>query len=225
VNINFAVFDMSFNTIQQIHKNVLMQHIVDSTETLGFWPSQFDFIGAAGDYQLALDIRTPNDEAIGGYKFRFTVSSYSEKSVKMSGLILAKSIRPAEKQDTFYRNSLRVVPNPGKEFSRKQPIHVYFEIYNMDAGTNKRQSFTLRYNVRLLEERTKGLIRKIGRIFARSQPSISNQVERETTRPTSVEYIALDLGKNVPGIYELRVTTLVPGTQDSVSRKINFELK
>jgi hypothetical protein len=174
---------------------------------------------------LAVDIRTPNDEAIGGYKFRFNISDYADENLKMSGIVLAKSIRAAQKQDLFYKNGFTVVPNPGKVFTRKKPVHVYFEIYNVLQDANTRQNFVIRYTVRLLDERTRGIVQKIGRIFRNPQPSISNDVEREADKPTSVEYIALDLGKNVPGIYELSILAFVPGKEDTVSRKINFELQ
>ena len=45
-----------------------------------------------------------------------------------------------------------------------------------------RQTFMLNYHVRLLEERTKGLFKRIGSLFRRAQPSISNEIERETTK-------------------------------------------
>lgn len=225
VFISFAVFDKDYGLAARIENNVHIQDIIDSCKTIGYWPSLFDFIGAPGAYQLALDIQTPGGEGIGGYKFRFTMSDYAGESLNMSGIILAYSIKPAKQQDNFYKNGLIVVPNPAKVFSRKKPIDIYFELYNLSAGRGKRQNFTVRYEVKLLAERSAGLVQKIGRIFRRSQPSISNTVERETRTPTSVEYIALDLGKNVPGMYELNVTAFVPGTADTVSRKINFELQ
>ncbi|MBN1480123.1 GWxTD domain-containing protein [candidate division KSB1 bacterium] len=225
VAISFAAFDMEYNLAERLDNNVQIKDIVDSSETMGYWPSQFNFISPPGSYQLALDIQTPSGEAIGGYKFRFSMSDYAEESMNMSGLVLAHAIRPASQQNIFYKNGFTVIPNPGKVYDRKKPIDIYFELYNVSEGNGKRQNFIVRYQVRLLEERSRGLVQRIGRIFRRSQPSISNEVERETTTPTSVEYIALDLGKNVPGIYELNVSAFIPGKQDTASRKINFELK
>ena len=224
VSLSFAVFDLDYDVVQQNERFVQISEILDSSETLGYWPSSFEFVDAPGLYQLALDIQTPNDEAIGGYKFRFNMSSYAGDELKMSGLVVASSITPAQQQNMFYKNGLAVIPNPAKRFNRKEPIDIYFELYNV-AEPGQNQNFQLRYSVTLLEERAKGIIQQIGKIFRRAQPSIANEIERETSTPTSVEYIALDLGKNVPGVYELSVSAFVPGKTDTVSRNINFELE
>jgi tetratricopeptide (TPR) repeat protein len=225
VSINFAVYDPDFNLLQREEARVPIRRIVDASEKMGFWPSKFEFITDPGTYQLALDVRTPGDEAIGGYKFRFNATSYMSENISMSGLVLAKSITEGQPDALFYRNGFNIIPNPGKLFTRKEPVNIYFEIYNLPAQNDKNVNFLINYNVRLLEERTKGLINKIGRIFQKAQPSISNQVERVSTTSTSIEYIALDLEKNVPGVYELKVSAFVPGEQDTTSRQIKFELE
>jgi hypothetical protein len=225
VIVNFAVYDADLKTVFTKDKKVSIQSIIKSTETLGYWPDQLSFTAPAGRYQIAIDVRTPQDEAIGGYKFKFNLSDYSGDAVQMSGVVLASSITPAAETDEFYKNGLRVVPNPGKLFSRKQPMSIYFELYNLPVQKEKSFSFQVEYTLRLLEEKERNILQVIQRVFRNPQPSTSNRIERSANSKTSAEYIALDLRKYVPGIYELQVSALAPGVQDSLYKKINFELK
>jgi hypothetical protein len=223
--VNFAVYDTDLKTVFTQDKKVAIQSIIKSTETLGYWPDQISFTAPAGRYQIAVDVRTPQDEAIGGYKFKFNLSDYSGDAVQMSGVVLASSITPTAETDEFSKNGLRIVPNPGKLYSRKQPMSIYFELYNLPVEKEKTFLFQVEYTLRLLEEKQKNVLQIIERVFRNPQPSTSNRIERSANSKTSAEYIALDLRKYVPGIYELQVSALVPGVQDSLYKKINFELK
>lgn len=223
--VNYAVYDTDLNTVFLQDKKVAIQSIMQSTETLDYWPDQLSFVAPAGRYQIAVDVRTPRDEAIGGYKFKFNISDYTGEGVKMSGVVLASSITPAVGADEFYKNGLRVVPNPGKLYSRKQPMSIYFELYNLPVQKEKTFLFQVEYTLRLLEEKERNVLQMIERVFSNPQPSTSNRIERSANSKISAEYIALDLRKYVPGIYELQVSALVPGVQDSLFKKINFELK
>ncbi len=225
VAVNFAVYDDNYNLLKRHEILVPIRDIVSASKEYGYWPSKFEFKNVPGSYQFALDVRTPDDEAIGGYKFRFNATSYGGPHLKISGIVLAKSITDGTPQDVFFKNDFNVIPNPGKLFDRSEPMHIYFEIYNLPVQNNQNRTFMIDYHVKLLEERTRGFINKIGRLFQKAQPSISNQIERVSKTPTSVEYIALDLENNVPGVYELQVSAFVPGRPDTTSRTINFELK
>ncbi len=224
VTVNFAVYDLDYNLYSKRNKQVPIKEILESTDSIGYWPDQLEFVHSPGPFQVALDVSTPNDEAIGGYKFKFNMSDYGGENVKMSGLILAESIAAKADQTEFVKNDLVVVPNPTKLFDRKRPVNIYFELYNLPVNRTSPASFFVEYNVRLLEEKNTSIFQKIGRIFKNPQPSTSNKFERSSSQRTSYEYIALDMHKYVPGIYELEVVASVPTAEDTVSRKINFEL-
>lgn len=225
VTVNFAVYDLDYNLYTKQSKQVPISTIVQSTDRMGYWPDQLQFIDAPGPFQIALDVRTPNDEAIGGYKFRFNMSNYSGETVKMSGLVLAESITSDANSSPFEKDGLVVMPNPPKMFDRGRPVNVYFELYNLPVNRTLPASFSVEYNVRLLEEKNVNIFQRIGRMFRNPQPSTSNKFERSASQRTSQEYIALDMQKYVPGIYELSVIASVPAVEDTVSRTINFELR
>ena len=225
ITINFAVFDDEYNELNKQLLRVPIRDIVDSTATIGYWPYQIGFVDAPSSRLLALNIRTPDDEAIGGYKFRFTLADYNGDNLTMSGIELAHSIRESAAQSAFSKDGLEVVPNPGKIFLRKENVNIYFEIYNIPIVQGRQTRFELDYRVRLLEERQTGMFAKVTSLFKRSQPTITNQIERTTAEPISREYLALDLGSQAPGLYELAIKAQLFNAPDSVSRKINFELK
>ena len=225
VTVNFAVYSSEMDSLFGVDKKIDVATVRASCDRLGYWPDQLLFIGPPDRYQFAVDVRAPNDQAIGGYKFKFMISDYRADGVKMSGVVLASSIAPAAEGSPFYKNGLSVVPNPRKLYQRKQPISIYFELYNLPVQAGKSLLFEIEYTLRLLEERETNILQTLERIFRNRQPTTSNRIERSATSEMSVEYIALDLRKYVPGIYELQINTLVPGVSDSVYKKINFELK
>ena len=118
-----------------------------------------------------------------------------------------------------------VIPNASKAFDVDDNVFIYFELYNVKSEQAAPQRFYIDYQVKLLEERGGGLLGKITKIFRKKQPMVSNRVERTATAPDSYEYLALDLSKHATGIYELEIVAQLVGAQESVSRKINFELK
>ena len=224
VTIDFAVFDENYAQLEKQVKKVPIRDIVDSTVAMGYWPGQINYVGAPEMRQVALDIRTPNDEAIGGYKFRFLVSNYDGDALKMSGIELAHSIRSGPAVPPFHKRGLNIIPNAQKLFPRKKNIDIYFEVYNVPKAPGTQTPFFIDYQVRLLKEKTSGLINKLAQLFGKQQPVVANRIERETSDAVSPEYIALNLEKYAPGVYELEIKVQT-AAKDSVSRKTNFELK
>lgn len=225
VTINFAVFDENYNRIEEQLQKLPIQVVADCTKTMGYWPGQLNFTGAPELRLFAVDVRTPDDEAIGGYKFRFHISNYDGDNLKMSGIELAHSIRQQDGDGIFYKHGFRVIPNAAKTFSRKENVNIYFEVYNVPQSTGRPTPFFVEYRVRLLQEKSKGLIQKIARLFSKSQPMTANKIERTTANDVSPEYIALDVSRHAPGVYELEIQVQTADAQDSVSRKIKFELQ
>ncbi|MDZ7371642.1 MAG: hypothetical protein ONB12_10780 [candidate division KSB1 bacterium] len=225
LTVNFGVYDNDLNRLFSVDKKISFREIKAASDKTGYWPDQMVFIGPPDRYQLAIDVRTPQDRAIGGYKFKINLSDYRGNKPSMSGIILASSIQPAAERDRFVKNHLQVVPNPPKLFNRKSPLGVYFELYNLPIQEGRSLSFEVEYVLKLLEERADNILQTIGNIFRNRQPSTSMRIERSATNSTSIEYLLLDLKKYVPGIYELQVNVSVPTVEDSLTRKINFELK
>ncbi len=223
--VDFAVFDADLNSVFSQSKKVALQTIAKAEHEKDFWADQLVFIGAPDRYQFALDVRAPGDRAVGGYKFKINLSDYGGTGVLMSGLKLASEIGAAVEGSPFNKGELHVVPNPRKLFSRRQPVGVYFELYNLPAEKGKPLAFEIEYLLKLLEERESNILQALKKVFTNRQPTIANRIERSVDQPNSIEYLFLDMKKNFPGIYELQVNVYVPGIQDSLSKKINFELK
>ena len=224
VVVNFAVFNKDYLPMLREEKRITVREIVEKSKTIGYWPDQFVFSGIPDRYQFALDLNTPNEEGLGGYKFWFSMFDYNVKSLAMSGIVLAHTIKEADGAGKFSKEGFTVVPNPAKLFSRKQNIHIYFQVYNFPIQSSS-LPFFIEYRVKLLQEKNAGLINKIAGMFRNPQPLTSNTVERTAFSESSVEYIALDMKNYVTGIYELLIEIQVPASQDTTSRKINFEIK
>jgi hypothetical protein len=225
VTVNFAVFDDNYTKLDKQLLRIPIREIVDSSATMGYWPGQIDYISPPAARLFAINIRTPDDESIGGYKFRFNLGGYNEDSLKMSGIELAHSIRESTTESPFYKSELEIIPNASKIFSRKDNIYTYFEIYNIPQLGGRQTAFSVDYRIRLLQEKQSGLFAKVAQLFKRSQPMVTNLIERSADKPVSFEYLALNLSNQVTGIYELEIKVQINDSQEIETRKINFELK
>ena len=54
----------------------------------------------------------------------------------ISDIIPALHISPASQPGRFTKHGLRVVANPGRGFQKKDPLVLYYEVYNLTFGTD-----------------------------------------------------------------------------------------
>jgi hypothetical protein len=125
----------------------------------------------------------------------------------------------------FVRHGLSIRPAPWGVYAVKQPIYLYFEVYNLapDAGG------ATRYEVEtVLVEKTeaKGLERLIQQAFGQRQAQgVSTGFESTGTARDESQYVILDASLEQTGNYivVLRVTDLVSGKTVESRRDLFLE--
>ena len=225
VTVNCGIYDQSWNEIDHGEKIIPAQRIKSATDSAGYWLDQFIFRVTPGRYRVSIAANVIPKNKIGGYKFNSGVSSYLGEKLTMSSIVLATDIKETGQVDAFYKNGLCVIPNPYLSFDKKDLLHIYYEIYNMPFTPGRNTEFNVEYNFQLLEKKKRNVFSRVTGIFSRNKPLTANKIERYAKQEFSVEYLALDLSKNEPGLYELEVITTVPVNNEQFSRKIKFELQ
>ena len=221
----FSAVDESWNTVYHDQLDVSAEQIKFDTDMSGLWVAQFQFDARPGLHFINIVIRVADENKVGGYKYHTTIGSYGRELLQMSKLELAREILATDETNKFVKNGLRVIPQPVRTFSKKDPVYVYFEVYNLPVVNGNRLDFNVTYKIKQLRKEKTSILAKITGIFGGGMSETSNTIERFADQRSSVEYLALDLNKQSQGDYRLEVLTFVPETGQADSSSIKFFLK
>lgn len=155
-------------------------------------------------YRMAFYLRPIETDFLGGWKYEKRIPSYSAAALSISDIQLATKIESATTPGKFVKNGLRVIPNPTRLFALKEPVYIYFEIYQLTVDAKGNTSFIIEYKVTLIERKKKGLLGLVGG----GKSSISTQIEREGKGELSIEYLAIDVSQLKAGEYKLEVKVI-----------------
>lgn len=103
---------------------------------------------APGEFTLKVkgyDIKKP--EIIDSVSFVLSIKDIPENHIAVSDLQFANSIRqtPSDPDNTFYKNTLEVIPNPSRIYGVGHPILFYYlEVYNLLASAAATDGYNIR---------------------------------------------------------------------------------
>ncbi len=224
LNYGIAVFDRRWKPVLRQEKIIRANTIKSWSDSLGYWPAQFTFESADPMLYVSVFARIPEEEKVGGYRFDLPVKRFPADSTSMSDIVAAASVRPADAEDEFTWRGLRIMPNATRNFAKKDPLYVYFELYNLPADSLQTARFTLQYRLKLLKKQPGNIFKQISGLFSRQQEETSNLVERFANDSISIEYLALDLSKKLAGHYELEIIATLSESGIKVANKTEFDL-
>ena len=168
----------------------------------------------AGSYRAAIEVRDEATRRIGIFEQEYTVPPYAGGTLMLSDIKLAVSIAPVDSvaglASPFIRNGLEIVPNPARLYQRTDPVHFYYEIYNLTLDDNGRSSYQVELEVKN-KDRPRNLfwrvLKGIDRLVRRSdsEQSVLMVFENEGNRPDEYSYTSIDTGATPTGAYEMTV--------------------
>jgi hypothetical protein len=181
----------------------------------------------AGDFRSAVEVRDEATRRIGIFEQPYTVPDYRGDSLLLSDIKLAMAIRPSEASGPFVRNSLYIEPNPARLYQRSEPVHFYYEIYNLTRDARGRTAYRTELEVATKERRQNivwRLLAGLGNLIRRSDTdqTVLMVFEDEGAETDAYRYTSIDTGSSPTGTYRmtLRVTDLLSGR--SVSKTKEF---
>jgi hypothetical protein len=181
-----------------------------------------------GVYYFAVHAENPPANSRGVYKNKFDIRDFSGYSLMISDIQLAKDIFPVDEESMFFKKGLQVVPYPYNLIRRKNPIYIYFEIYNLKFDDTGQTDFTVTYKIDMLEYKRSFLdktLGAVGRIFSKGKKAgISTTYNIKGIESETKEYFSLDMAKLPAGIAKMTVTVRDNPTSESVSQSIQFRL-
>lgn len=173
------------------------------------------------DYFLALHARPQQTELIGGHaQIEVAVPDYSGEAFMLSDIEFASQIEPATAQTPhkLAKHGLAVLPNPTRQYARKRPVHIYFEIYNLQRDAAGETRFSIEYIV----EKEGG--KKFLGLFGGGKSSISVKSDRQGNSRFSAEFLAIDVQKIDKGeaMLTIRVTDKIADAVAEKSRQFQI---
>ncbi len=199
-----ALHDMQWNRYENLTGYVRKSHVERSRyEDRSFGVLRFSADPDSG--HAAFFLRPSRDNLLGGWKQDLRIPEFSETELDMSSVVPAHAIRAdLEGSHGFNLRGIHAVPNPSLRFSRKDPVHIYFELYNLTPDARGTTSFEVSYGLTRLKRQG---IRRLLRIFGSGEkPATTVTVERIGDTPDTRESLALDLNKAGSGEFLLKVT-------------------
>jgi len=170
-----------------------------------------DMDSPSGSFRAAIEVRDEATRRIGIFEQDYTVPDYTGDNLVLSDIKLAVSIDPADSTDgPFIRNGLVIQPNPSRLYQRTDPVHFYYEIYNLSLDESGRSAYQVELEVRT-KDRTRNLfwrlLKGIDRLVRRTEneQSVLMVFENEGTRSDEYSYTSIDTGATPTGAYEMTV--------------------
>ena len=196
LEVGFTVHDTLWNAL---YKQLVPRSISPGRYSPG--ESAIDlvqFIAAPDSYHVNLHVGIEEVRRKGSYLFGYTVPDYSSDALMISDIVPALKVTLSEQTSRYIKNGLEIFANPGRGFQKKNPLALYYEVYNLTYGPDDQTAYTIRYT---MVEQKKGR-----RARRKKSAALSVTVERDGADRTAIEYGELDVSSLKKGAYDLRVT-------------------
>jgi GWxTD domain-containing protein len=163
----------------------------------------------------------------------FTAETFPADSLAVSDILFAERLRPLA-ETPRRREDLDIIPNPSMSYATDQPVHLYYEIYDLEVDGQNFASYEVQLTVRVAELHREGMLANIiGDIADAWGFTIAgdDRVELRFAREADMtdldrvaEYLSLDLDRAPPGTYEVTVKIWDRLAQKLVSRQRSFNV-
>lgn len=214
-----VIYNNEFKEITKSNEQITL-----SPQNRGDYVGYHRFVLSPGWYSLAMHALPHNTKLIGGWKLTEILEDYSPPGLKMSDIQLASRVEVATGQAEFEKNGMAFYPNPHRIYSRKIPIHVYFEIYNLKMDQQGITFFNIDYDLTSLNFK-KDLTNLFGILGGRSKSSVTIHTERQGNDEFSPEYLAIDASNLNAGEYELTIKISDQNANKVVEQKTRLMLE
>ncbi|MBT5829707.1 MAG: GWxTD domain-containing protein, partial [Candidatus Latescibacteria bacterium] len=171
-----------------------------------------------GTYHLTMTLRDVLSGRVGRLKRDVEIEPYGLDKLKLSDLMLVKSVSDTIRDVRFRRGAQEVTPNPKRQYKTPQDLAFYCEVYNLQKNEFGQTNYKVTTAVKAVDERAG--FRPFG---ANEQPEVALSFEQVGDQNWERLPLAVDLANAQPGRNRLIVIIedLVSG--QSISKETSFE--
>ena len=199
-----------------------------SFKEANLWTDTQTLKAPAGSHEVSLEFETASGMTVAVQRRTIEVPDFSNQQLAISDLLLAYHIEEAENgkpvaATDIVRGDLSITPAPWSVFSVKQPIYLYFEVYNLSRGKEGQSAYEVEAILKPKDTST-GITRAFRKLFG-GKKGVSVRFEGGGMKTEDAQYLILDATGQQPGIYTLilRVTDKQTGRTVEKHRDLFLE--
>jgi GWxTD domain-containing protein len=181
---------------------------------------QFELQLRPGKYTVASQVEGEAGAVIGTRSTEIEVGPFVAGKVALSEVEMCFSAGP-DGPAGFEKGRLKVVPNPTGEVRGKEPLVVYFEIYNLTKAKAGGTRYSLHYQILPADKEGKSIFSRMAGAF-RSRNFIESSFVEEGPEGVVVRSLSIDLGSLPEDRYQLTLDVTDLETGAVASREIIF---
>ena len=223
-------FDNNWSVMTQEKgkENISVKADIDTTNLYYIGKYQLDMM--PGKYNVSIEFQEESFKNTGSARDIVGIDTFLFGDLNLSDIVLAHNIGISKKKSKFTRGDLEIIPNPKKVFSKNQPVHIYFEVYNLIVSPEQKTKYIIEYKVSSLTKEkksfVKGLFSNIGKLFGKKAEirDIITSYEYEGTSPIENVNFSVDMSGTQTGFYELTINVRDLNSSKEISKDIKFIL-
>ena len=182
----------------------LLTRQITSFDETSLWVDTNTLSAAPGNHEVSVEFETVGGGTVAVQRREVEVPDYRRDETTLSDLLLAYAVETSENNDPFHpgdvvRNGLSITPAPWSVFSTQQPIHLYFELYDLGLSADGRSDYAVEASLRLKDK--EGGFLGIGG----SDRGVSVQFEGGSAGSVDNQSLILDAEGQKPGLYKITV--------------------
>jgi VWFA-related protein len=203
-----VVLDSEHHPLTQIRDTVKLA--VDTSSEVRKKNVQYDtgLSLPAGKYHLKFVVRENETGRMGSFETDLTVPDLKAQPLKMSSIILASQLQPAQKASALnplVRDGSEIIPNVTHVFSSTQHLRLYYEVYEPGrANTAQPSEASAKAGIHLLSNVS--FFRGKAKVFESSVIELTELNARD--RKAGVFQLDLPLSPLKPGFYTCQVNVI-----------------
>ncbi len=161
------------------------------------WVDQVTTHVTPGQYFMAVRVTDPASGRLQIYRQLVDVETYDAPTLMLSDLVVAGDIAALETraEGKFMRNDLEVIPLPSHTFAPKQPVYLYYEVYNLFRDDAGQTHYRVDYAVQGSKNAGARLLKGIGTLLGISEKreGVLISYKHRGDSETEPVYIALNV--------------------------------
>ncbi len=182
-----------------------------------------------GDYMLSTLIMDAESGMRSINKGEVVLPDYSGFELMISDILPAAKITEVGpgRVGRFIRGDLEVIPLPGRNLGKDQPLFIYFEVYNLTWDLEGATRYRIEYAV----AESRSSVAPLGRIYqgfrrlvglGQRRAVLSSEFTQSDIRRDLSTYLEIDMSEPPHGVYELIVTITDLNSKLTASSGLTF---
>lgn len=221
VETGFAVYDRRWRLIASDAETLLVSRQNPESQ------NQFRFrqvLVKPDTYYVGIYAKPAGLEFQGKSERTVLARDFALRDISASDIQLALEIRPDSMPSIFDKDGLLVVANPSNTFSILRPVYAYLQIYNPARDASGKMKLELNITLKAVKL-TGGVLSGVLELFsAKKGDFVASEVERWNRDGSLAKYLALDVHRMEPGLYDLEITINDRLAVKNLSRSVRLVL-